>query len=103
MLGRIGRAVAGLRGSWSEELDEQAIRRACVEAGHTWRERKHDPVTTVAALAEAYGLRWTIETSFAHLKTTMKLDVLRCQIRAQRRRVESLRHFRRSLQSEESN
>lgn len=30
-------------------------------------------------LAEAYGLRWTIETSLAHLKTTMKMDVLRCQ------------------------
>lgn len=30
-------------------------------------------------LAEAYGLRWTVETAFAHLKTTMKMDVLRCQ------------------------
>lgn len=30
-------------------------------------------------LTEAYGLRWTIETSFGHIKTTMKMDVLRCQ------------------------
>jgi hypothetical protein len=30
-------------------------------------------------LAEAYGLRWTIETAFGHLKTTMRMDVLRCQ------------------------
>jgi len=30
-------------------------------------------------LAEAYGLRWTIETAFDHLKTTMKMDVLHCQ------------------------
>jgi hypothetical protein len=30
-------------------------------------------------LAEAYGLRWTIETAFGHLKTTMQMDVLRCQ------------------------
>ena len=30
-------------------------------------------------LAEAYRLRWTIETSFGHLKTTMKMDVLRCE------------------------
>ncbi len=30
-------------------------------------------------LAQAYGLRWTIETCFGHLKTTMKMDVLRCQ------------------------
>jgi hypothetical protein len=30
-------------------------------------------------LAEAYGLRWTIETAFGHLKTTMKMDVLRCR------------------------
>ena len=30
-------------------------------------------------IAEAYGLRWTIETAFGHLKTTMKMDVLHCQ------------------------
>lgn len=30
-------------------------------------------------LAEAYGLRWNIETAFGHLKTTMKMDVLRCR------------------------
>lgn len=30
-------------------------------------------------LAKAYGLRWTVETAFAHLKTTMKMDVLHCQ------------------------
>jgi Transposase DDE domain len=30
-------------------------------------------------LAEAYGLRWTIETAFGHLKTTMKMDVLHCR------------------------
>lgn len=34
---------------------------------------------TAETLADAYGLRWTIETCFAHLKTTMKMDVLRCQ------------------------
>jgi len=36
-------------------------------------------VYTVQDLAAAYGLRWTVETNFAHLKTTMKMDVLRCQ------------------------
>lgn len=30
-------------------------------------------------LAEAYGLRWTVETAFGHLKTTMKMDVLHCR------------------------
>jgi hypothetical protein len=30
-------------------------------------------------LAEAYGLRWTVETAFGHLKTTMRMDVLRCR------------------------
>lgn len=34
---------------------------------------------TATALAEAYGLRWTIETNFGHLKTTMKMDVLHCK------------------------
>lgn len=30
------------------------------------------------ALAELYGERWTIETNFRHLKTTMGMDVLHC-------------------------
>ena len=30
-------------------------------------------------LARAYGLRWHIETCFGHLKTTMRMDVMRCQ------------------------
>lgn len=30
-------------------------------------------------LAAAYGLRWTIETHLAEIKTTMKMDLLRCQ------------------------
>lgn len=30
-------------------------------------------------LAELYGLRWRIETCFDHLKTTMKMNVLKCQ------------------------
>ena len=47
MLGRIRRVVDRLQRSWSEELDDEAIRRACVEAGHAWRDRKLDPVTTV--------------------------------------------------------
>lgn len=39
-----------------------------------------DPIAYRAeALADVYKLRWTIETCFAHLKTTMKMDVLRCR------------------------
>jgi hypothetical protein len=30
-------------------------------------------------LAEAYRLRWSIETAFGHLKTTMKMNVLHCR------------------------
>jgi hypothetical protein len=30
-------------------------------------------------LAEAYGLRWTIETCIGHIKTTLKMDVLHCK------------------------
>jgi hypothetical protein len=30
-------------------------------------------------VAELYGLRWQIETNLRHLKTTMRMDVLRCQ------------------------
>jgi hypothetical protein len=39
-----------------------------------------DPLKYPAeALAALYGLRWRIETNLAHLKTTMGMDVLRCQ------------------------
>ena len=39
-----------------------------------------DPVRyPKAQLAEAYGLRWTIETCFDHIKTTLKMDVLHCE------------------------
>jgi Transposase DDE domain len=34
---------------------------------------------TVEALAQLYYARWGIETNFAHLKTTMGLDVLKCK------------------------
>lgn len=34
---------------------------------------------TVDALAQLYWARWGIETDFAHLKTTMGLDVLKCK------------------------
>jgi hypothetical protein len=34
---------------------------------------------TLADLAKLYNQRWEIETNFAHLKTTMKLDVLKCK------------------------
>lgn len=34
---------------------------------------------TAEDLAAAYGLRWSIETNFDHIKTTMKMDVLRCK------------------------
>lgn len=30
-------------------------------------------------IAELFGHRWTIETCFGHLKTTMKMNVLRCK------------------------
>jgi hypothetical protein len=39
-----------------------------------------DPVRYPAhALAELYRQRWRIEVNFRHLKTTMKMEVLRCQ------------------------
>jgi hypothetical protein len=34
---------------------------------------------TLDELAGLYRRRWEIETNFAHLKTTMRMDVLRCQ------------------------
>jgi hypothetical protein len=31
------------------------------------------------ALAQLYGMRWRVELNFRHLKTTMKMDVLKCK------------------------
>ncbi len=33
----------------------------------------------VEALAELYGTRWRVELKLRHLKTTMKMDVLKCK------------------------
>jgi len=52
-----------------------------------YRSRKVTLVTTLLdpdrypkrAVAELYGLRWQVETNLNHLKTTMRMNVLRCQ------------------------
>lgn len=36
-------------------------------------------VYSFEAVAELYGQRWRIETNFGHIKTTMKMDVLKCK------------------------
>jgi len=46
-----------------------------------------DPIAYPAdALAELYQSRWRVETNLAHLKTTLGMDVLRCQTEAGVRR-----------------
>jgi hypothetical protein len=47
MFGNIARIVQQFQQSWSRELEDDAIKRACEEAGHTWRERELGPVATV--------------------------------------------------------
>lgn len=47
MVGSIARIVAQFKESWQRELEDEAIERACREAGHRWRERELNPVTTV--------------------------------------------------------
>ena len=47
MIGNIARILAQFKQSWSRELEDGAIIRACEEAGHTWRERELGPVATV--------------------------------------------------------
>jgi Transposase DDE domain len=47
MQGNIARIVAQFKQSWSQELEDEAIRVVCREAGHSWRERELGPVTTV--------------------------------------------------------
>ena len=40
-------SVAELKASVHETLDPDEIQRACLEAGHAWRHRVFDPVTTI--------------------------------------------------------
>jgi hypothetical protein len=47
VFGNIARIVAQFKQSWSQELEDEAIERACEEAGHQWRERELGPVATV--------------------------------------------------------
>jgi hypothetical protein len=47
MNGNIARIVEQFKQSWSQELEDDAIRAACREAGHCWRERQLGPVATV--------------------------------------------------------
>jgi hypothetical protein len=47
MLGNIARIVARFKESWHRALEEEAIRQACRDAGHRWRERDLNPVTTI--------------------------------------------------------
>jgi len=51
MLGKIARIVEELKQNWGQELDDDAIRRAMKEAGHKWRKRTLDPVTTFRLFA----------------------------------------------------
>ena len=68
-----------------EELQVRELRYTVARPG--FRVHEVTLVTTLcdaerypaADLAAAYGLRWSIEVNFRHLKTTMKMDVLRCQ------------------------
>ena len=39
----------------------------------------NETIWSNAKIAELYGHRWQIETCFGHLKTTMKMNVLRCK------------------------
>lgn len=66
-------------------LDVRLVRYAVEQKG--CRTRHVFVVTTLmderqwpdARIAELYGSRWQIETCFDHLKTTMKMNVLKCR------------------------
>ena len=64
------------------------VRELCYEVGRPgFRTRTVMLVTTLLdavlypfeALAELYAARWRVELNFKHLKTTMKMDVLKCK------------------------
>jgi hypothetical protein len=55
---------------------QRGFRTRVVTLVTTLLEVDHYPLEELAAL---YGRRWEVETNFAHLKTTMRMDVLHCQ------------------------
>lgn len=55
---------------------QRGFRTRVVTLVTTLLEADHYPLEELAAL---YGRRWEVETNFAHLKTTMQMDVLHCQ------------------------
>lgn len=66
-------------------IDVRIVRYAVVRKGYRTR---HVSIATTLMdtvlwpnekIAELYGFRWTIETCFDHLKTTMNMNVLRCK------------------------
>lgn len=75
---------AGQYASLPESIEVRIVEYAVAHEG--FRSRKVVIATTLtnqaiwpdAKVAELYGHRWNIETCFAHLKTTMKMNVLRC-------------------------
>jgi hypothetical protein len=71
--------------SLPDSLDVRVVAYAVTHEG--FRSRRVVIATTLtdravwpdARVAELYGHRWRIETCFGHLKTTMRMDVLRCR------------------------
>jgi hypothetical protein len=71
--------------AWPEAVVLREVRYCIGTPG--FRSRQMTLVTTrldaevyrVADLAELYRLRWQVETSLAHLKTTMQMDVRHCK------------------------
>jgi hypothetical protein len=67
-----------------ETLRVRELRYRVLRRGH--RSREVTVVTTLLdperypkrAVAELYGLRWQVETNLRHLKSTMRMDILRC-------------------------
>ena len=47
MFANVPQIIRQFKRLWTFELDDEAIKAACREAGHRWRERQLDPVRTV--------------------------------------------------------
>ena len=57
-------------------IEQKGFRTRHVRVATTLME---EAIWTDAKVAELYGHRWNIETCFNHLKTTMKMNTLRCK------------------------
>lgn len=94
-MGRVRSILRHFRDQWSVQIDRPTVDRACQEAGHTWRERKLNPLTTIqllflqvlhgntaiSDLRHHSGMEFS-DSAYCQARQRLPLEVLRRVVRA---------------------